>query len=76
MKCKGASYLVHGILWDDLERPQCRPQVHEHDGNRPQGCDGQDTHKWVDPYGRTADTELKRSDNNLSGSEQRSENGC
>lgn len=59
---KRASHLVHGVLWDDLERLQRHLKVHEHDGDRPQGYDGQDAHKGVDPYGRTGDTQLERSE--------------
>lgn len=34
--------------------------MHERDGDRPQGDDGQDAHKGVDPYGRTSDTQLEK----------------
>lgn len=59
-KCPLCSYLVHGVLGDDLECPQGNPQVHEHDRNGPQSNDCQDAHKWVDPYCSSSNTQLKR----------------
>lgn len=52
-------HLVHGVFGDDLDRPQGSLQVHEHDGNRPQGNDCQDANKWVDPYCSSGYTQLK-----------------
>lgn len=52
-------YLVHGVFGDDLDCPQGSLQVHEHDGNRPEGNDCQDADKWVDPYCSSGYTQLK-----------------
>lgn len=54
----GQTHLVHGIFRYDLDAAQCVAYVHEHDGDRPEGDDGENTYKWVDPNSCACDLQL------------------
>lgn len=45
------AHLVHGILWYDVEAAEESVRVHEDDGNRPKGDDGEDSNERVEPNG-------------------------
>lgn len=53
------TYLVHGVLWNNIEAAQKAVGVHENDGHRPQGGDGEDADERVDPDGRAGDLQLQ-----------------
>ena len=50
--------LVHGVLGDDLEASQSDSIMHEHNGDRPQGCYGKDPNEGIYPDRRSCDLKL------------------
>ena len=59
-RCEGKAHLVHCILRDDLQDAQCAAHVHEHNGNRPEGSNRENTHKRVYPDSCASDLQLYR----------------
>ena len=55
---KQETHLVHGVLGHHPNTSQLVVGVHEHDGDRPERCDGEDADDRIDPNRRAGDLQL------------------